>query len=91
MKLPGQRLMARDFDRQASESQVRVAVLNGSTAPGTPVTDGGRGNSARGKGTPDHHLICATEPGLRHPSGRKSTRTLPSGDRLPCPRKEKWN
>ena len=38
-KLPGQRLMARDSDRQVSEVQVRVAVLNGSTAPGTPITE----------------------------------------------------
>ncbi|MCA3485095.1 MAG: IS5/IS1182 family transposase, partial [Rhodobacter sp.] len=38
-KLPGQRLMARDIDRQVSELQVRVAVLNGFTAPGIPVTE----------------------------------------------------
>ena len=28
MKLLGQRLMARDFDRQVAEIQVRIAVLN---------------------------------------------------------------
>jgi len=38
MKLPGQRLIARDFDRQVAESQVRIAVLNGYTALGIPVT-----------------------------------------------------
>ena len=38
VKLPGQRLMARDLDRQVAELQVRVAVLNGFTALGTPVT-----------------------------------------------------
>ena len=38
VKLPGQRLMARDFDRQVAEFQVRVAVLNGYTALGIPVT-----------------------------------------------------
>ena len=38
VKLLGQRLMARDFDRQVAESQVRVAVLNGFTALGIPVT-----------------------------------------------------
>jgi hypothetical protein len=38
-KLPGQRLMARDIDRQVAEFQVRVAVLNGSAAPGIPVTE----------------------------------------------------
>ena len=32
------RLMARDFDRQVAEFQVRVAVLNGYTALGIPVT-----------------------------------------------------
>jgi hypothetical protein len=35
----GQRLMARDFDRQVADFQVRVAVLNGFTALGTPVTE----------------------------------------------------
>jgi len=38
IKLLGQRLMARDFDRQVSEIQVRMAVLNGYTALGIPVT-----------------------------------------------------
>ena len=39
VQLPGQRLMARDFGRQVAEFQVRVAVLNGFTALGTPVTE----------------------------------------------------
>jgi hypothetical protein len=34
----GQRLMARDFNRQVAEFQVLVAVLNRFTAPGIPVT-----------------------------------------------------
>ena len=38
VKLPGQRLMARDLDRQVAELQVRFAVLNGFTALGIPVT-----------------------------------------------------
>ena len=38
VKLLGQRLMARDFDRQVAEFQVRVAVRNGYTALGLPVT-----------------------------------------------------
>ena len=38
-KLLRQRLMARDFDRQVAEFQVRVAVLNGFTALGIPVTE----------------------------------------------------
>jgi hypothetical protein len=38
MKLLGQHLMARDFDRQVAEVQVRIAILNGYTALGIPVT-----------------------------------------------------
>ncbi len=41
-KLPGQRLSAREFDRQVAEFQVRVAVLNGFTAPGMPITEAAR-------------------------------------------------
>lgn len=39
VKLPGQRLAARDFDRQLAEFQVRVAVRNGFIALGTPITE----------------------------------------------------
>jgi hypothetical protein len=39
VKLLGQRLMARDFDRQVAEFQVRVAVLNSFTALRRPVTE----------------------------------------------------
>jgi hypothetical protein len=39
MKLLGQRLMAREPDRQVAELQVRVAVMNGHTALGIPVTE----------------------------------------------------
>ena len=39
VKLLGQRLAARDFDRQVAEVQIRVAVLNGFTALGTPITE----------------------------------------------------
>lgn len=38
VKLLNQRLMARDFDRQVAEFQVRVAVLNGFTGLGIPLT-----------------------------------------------------
>ena len=38
VKLLGQRLTARDFDRQVAEFQTRVAVLNDFTALGQPVT-----------------------------------------------------
>jgi hypothetical protein len=39
VKLLGQSLMARDFDRQVAEVQVRIAVLNRYTALGIPVTE----------------------------------------------------
>ena len=39
VKLLGQSLMARDFDRQVAEIQVRIAVLNRYTALGIPVTE----------------------------------------------------
>ena len=39
IKLLGQSLMARDFDRQVAEIQVRVAVLNRYSALGIPVTE----------------------------------------------------
>ena len=38
VKLMGQSLMARDFDRQVAEIQVRIAVLNRYTALGIPIT-----------------------------------------------------
>jgi hypothetical protein len=38
VKLLGQRLSARDFQRQVAEFQVRIAVLNVFTAVGIPVT-----------------------------------------------------
>jgi hypothetical protein len=40
VKLLGPGLSARDFYRQVAEFQIRVAVLNGLTALGTPITDG---------------------------------------------------
>ena len=39
VKLLGQSLMSRDFDRQVAEIQVRIAVLNRYTALGIPVTE----------------------------------------------------
>lgn len=38
VKLLGQRLMSREFDRQVAEVQIRVAVLNLFTALGIPMT-----------------------------------------------------
>ena len=37
IKLPGQSLMARDFERQVAEFLVRIAVVNGYTELGTPA------------------------------------------------------
>ena len=37
-KLLGERVMAREFDRQIAELQVRAAVLNRFTRLGTPIT-----------------------------------------------------
>jgi hypothetical protein len=39
IKLLGQRLMARDFDRQVAEFHIRVSILNGFTVLGIPVTE----------------------------------------------------
>ncbi len=38
VKLIGERVMARDFDRQVAQLQVRAAVLNRFTQCGTPKT-----------------------------------------------------
>lgn len=39
VKLLGQRLSAREFDRQLAEFQIRIAVLNGFTVLGIPVAE----------------------------------------------------
>jgi hypothetical protein len=39
VKLLGQRLMARDFDREVAELPVRITVPNACAAPGIPVTE----------------------------------------------------
>ena len=39
VKQLGQSLMARDFERQIAEIQIRIAVLNRYTALGIPVTE----------------------------------------------------
>ena len=38
LKLLGERIMSRDFDRQVAELQIRAALLNRFTHLGTPVT-----------------------------------------------------
>ena len=39
VKLLGQSLMERDFERQFAEIQIRIAVLNRYTALGIPITE----------------------------------------------------
>ena len=41
VKLPGQRLSAHEFGRQVAELRIRIAVLNGFTALGIPITEAG--------------------------------------------------
>jgi hypothetical protein len=38
LKLLGERVMSRDFDRQVAELQIRAAILNRFAALGTPIT-----------------------------------------------------
>ncbi|MEY4592172.1 MAG: hypothetical protein RIR18_1067, partial [Pseudomonadota bacterium] len=38
LKLLGERIMSRNFDRQVAELQVRASLLNRFTQLGTPVT-----------------------------------------------------
>ena len=38
LKLLGERLMSRDFDRQTAELQIRATILNRFTRLGTPET-----------------------------------------------------
>ena len=38
LKLLGERLMSRNFDRQVAELQIRAAILNRFTSLGTPLT-----------------------------------------------------
>ena len=59
--LLGQRLSARDFDRQVAEFQVGVAVLNGFTALGIPA-QWPRDTSVWGNGNSGLQKIRATEP-----------------------------
>lgn len=51
MKLLGQRLAARDFDRQVAEIQIRAAILNGFTALGIPRTVGRRLSPSGARGS----------------------------------------
>ena len=60
-KLLGERVMARDFDRQVTELQVRAAILNRFTRLGTPTTVTVP-EIRQGFGVFRAQLICATKP-----------------------------
>lgn len=60
-----QRLSARDFERQVAEFQVRVAVLNGFTALGTPITDGRWISLSGERGRPVNSRFVQQSPGVR--------------------------
>jgi hypothetical protein len=82
VKLLAQRLAARDFDRQVAEVHVRVAMLNGFTALGSPSRKPWD-ESVRGKGTLGHQAICATEPGSAPSSARCKGGRRSSGRAFP--------
>ena len=56
--------MARDFDRQVAEVQVRIAVMNGYIALGIPVTEPWD-ESGRGKGNLGHQRFVQQSPLVR--------------------------
>ncbi len=57
MKLLGQSLMARDFERQVAEIQIRVAILNRYTALGIPITESlGKVRLGKGEEYPSYDL-----------------------------------
>lgn len=59
MKLLGQSLMPRDFERQVGEIQIRIAVLNRYTALGIPITKAvGSGRLGKGEQTLSEADLC---------------------------------
>jgi hypothetical protein len=60
-KLLSERVMARDFDRQVAELQIRAAILNRFTALGTKKLTAWD-ESVQGKGKLGLRLLYATEP-----------------------------
>ena len=62
--------MARDFDRQVAEIQIRIPVLNGFTALGIPVTEA-VGLVRPGKGA------LRPLPALRNRAGHDHRKALP--------------
>jgi hypothetical protein len=75
VKLPGQRLMARNFDRQVAEFQARVAVPNSFTALGIPDTKAAE-------------QVCPGEGDLR-PSSHLCNRAPSVGSHISLPRESR--
>lgn len=61
LKLPGQRLKARDFDCRVAELKVRIAVLNGTLRLAYP-SQGPLDKSVWEKGEPANHPIWKLSP-----------------------------
>ncbi len=85
VKLLGQSLMSRDFDRQVAELQVRAAVLHGYAALGIPATEPA-GQVRPGKGETELQTFCATKPSkaaelARQARREASRRLLPAEER----------
>jgi chromosome condensin MukBEF MukE localization factor len=70
LKLLGERVMSRDFDRQVAELQIRAAILNRFAALGTPITKRA-GQVCPGDG------ILRLSADLRKKAGAGSSRDLP--------------
>jgi hypothetical protein len=62
--LLGQSLMARDFDRQVAEIQIRIAALNCYTTLGIPITE------AEGQVRPEKAAPTITRFVQQNPSNR---------------------
>jgi hypothetical protein len=58
VELLGQLLCVSDFDRQITKFHVRVAILNGITALGTPITDGRRIGLSKERGLRPSAVLC---------------------------------
>ena len=69
VKRLGQSLMARDFDRQVAEIQIRVAALNRYTALGIPVTEP-VGQVRPGKGVVRSNLVSCNKAPVLPPAGK---------------------
>lgn len=72
LKLPGERLMARDLDRQTAEIHIRVALLNRLTQLATPETTR-VASRQQGSGEPRPPAEPRDKAGLRRTRARSGT------------------